>query len=106
MHIWVNSLLVESRILIFVFQLRTPMRVRLQLLAPFEESKVLLPLSPNISTVSELKKHVRSSLTSVLSLSTSPKDLLLEVDGFELLAGSSVGVIEGSDVVTLVDQRR
>lgn len=76
------------------------MRVRLQLLAPFDGSKVLVSLPSEARTVSDLKKHIRTSLSSVLALSSSSRDLLLEVDGFELLAGSSLDIIESGDIVT------
>ena len=77
------------------------MRVRLQLLAPFRESKLLLPLPTTISTISELKKHVRQSLSTVRDTAPSTRDILLEIDGFELLAGSLVrDVIEEKDVIT------
>jgi hypothetical protein len=77
------------------------MRVRLQLLAPFRESKLLLPLPATISTISELKKHIRQSLSTVRDTAPSTKDILLEIDGFELLAGSLVrDVVEEKDVIT------
>lgn len=76
------------------------MRIRLQLLPPFEESKALVLLPLNVRIITDLKRHIRHSLSSVLALTSSPKDLLLEIDGFELLAGSSVEVIEANDVVT------
>lgn len=76
------------------------MRVRLQLLAPFEESKALVLLPSDVQTIHELKRHLRQSLSTVLALTSSPKDLLLEIDGFELLPGSSTDIIEPSDVVT------
>lgn len=76
------------------------MRVRLHLVAPFDDSKVLVSLPKDAQTISDIKKHVRQSLSNVLALTTSPKDLLLEVDGFELLAGSAVDIIESTDVVT------
>jgi hypothetical protein len=77
------------------------MRVRLQLLAPFRQSKLLLPLPATISTISELKKHIRQSLSTVRDTAPSTKDILLEIDGFELLAGSLVrDVVEEKDVIT------
>ena len=79
------------------------MRVRLQLLAPFKESKLLLPLPATIATISDLKKHVRQSLSTVRDTAPSTKDILLEIDGFELLAGSLVcDVVEEKDVITYV----
>jgi hypothetical protein len=76
------------------------MRIRLQLLAPFEESKALVLLPEDVRTIQGIKRHIRQSLSTVLALTNSPKDLLLEIDGFELLPGSSVDIIESSDVVT------
>ena len=79
------------------------MRVRLQLLSPFKEAKLLLPLPDTIRTVTELKKHVRQSLSAVREIAPSNKDILLEIDGFELLPGSLVkGVVEDKDVITYV----
>lgn len=76
------------------------MRIRLQLLPPFEESKALVLLPLDVQTILGLRRHLRHSLSTVLALTTSPKDLLLEIDGFELLPGSSIDVIEPADVVT------
>ena len=76
------------------------MRIRLQLLAPFEESKALVLLPLDVQNIHGLKRHIRQSLSSVLALTSTPKDLLLEIDGFELLPGSSINVIEPTDVVT------
>jgi len=79
------------------------MRVRLQLLAPFKESKLLLPLPTTTSTISDLKKHVRQSLSTVRDTAPSTRDILLEIDGFELLAGSLVSeLVEERDIITYV----
>jgi hypothetical protein len=75
-----------------------------QLLPPFNEAKLLLPIPETVQTVSELKKHVRQSLSSVRDIAPSIKDLLLEIDGFELLAGSLVRiVVEDKDIITYVN---
>jgi hypothetical protein len=77
------------------------MRIRLQLLPPFKEGKLLLPLPDTVTTVTELKKHVRQSLSTVRDIVQSTKDILLEIDGFELLPGSLVkDVVVEKDVIT------
>jgi hypothetical protein len=77
------------------------MRIRLQLLSPFKEGKLLLPLPDTIPTITELKRHIRQSLSTVRDIAQSTKDVLLEIDGFELLPGSLVkDVVEEKDVIT------
>lgn len=75
------------------------MRLKLSLIAPFPTSKVLLPVPADVSTVVQLKRHIRKSLSTVDGLTSSSRELVLEIDGFELLSGSEVGVIEPGDVV-------
>lgn len=77
------------------------MRIRIQLLPPFAETKLLLPLPDSVRTITDAKRFARQSLSSLQEIAASSKDLLLEIDGFELLAGSLVkDVIEDKDVVT------
>jgi hypothetical protein len=76
------------------------MRIKLALSAPFNPSKVLLPVPEDVKTISQLKKHVRQSLFTVSACSTTWRELKLEVDGFELLGGSQLDVLEEGDVVT------
>ena len=76
------------------------MRIKVSLSAPFNPSKVLLPVPQDIQTISQLKKHVRQSLSTVSACSTDWRELKLEVDGFELLGGSQLDVLEDGDVVT------
>jgi hypothetical protein len=79
------------------------MRIRVQLLAPFADAKLLLPLPDSVQTITDVKKFARQSLSSLRELAQSSKDLLLEIDGFELLPGSLVkDVVEDKDVVTYV----
>jgi hypothetical protein len=76
-----------------------PVRLRLVLLPPFEERKYLLPLPSEISNISGVKKWLIRSLNSVSSLTKSSKDIVLEVDGFELLGACDVDIIRDGDVV-------
>lgn len=78
------------------------MRIKVALLAPFTTSKILLPVSETIQTISHLKKHIHSSLSAVSKHATSWREIKLEIDGFELLAGSQVDIIEDGDVVSCV----
>jgi hypothetical protein len=75
------------------------MRVRLSLLPPFWESKILLPLPTEVTTISELRRHLVRSLSAISSVVDHPREVVLEIEGFELLGGSGVGVIEERDVV-------
>lgn len=75
------------------------MRVRLSLLPPFRESKILLPLPLEVTTISELRRHLVRSLAVVSSVVDHAREVVLEIEGFELLGGSAVGVIEEKDVV-------
>lgn len=81
------------------------MRIKVALLAPFTSSKILLPVSESISTISHLKKHIHSSLSAVSSQTESWREIKLEIDGFELLAGSQVNIIQDSDIVSYVSKR-
>jgi hypothetical protein len=76
------------------------MRLKLSLLAPFPSSKVLLPVPQEVKTIVQLKRHIRKSLSGVNEQTTSSREIVLDVDGFELLSGSEVGVIERDDVVS------
>lgn len=77
------------------------MRIRVHLLAPFADIKLLLPVPDTVQTVSDVKRYARQSLSSLRELAQSSKDLLLEIDGFELLPGSLLkDVVEDKDVVT------
>lgn len=77
-------------------------RVRLSLLAPFEPAKILFPMPADISRISHLKRHLVRSLSSIASVTTSAKELRLEIDGFELLSGAAIDVIREDDVVWFV----
>ena len=74
-------------------------RLRLELLPPFESHKFLLPLPPNVQTISSLKRWLVESLNSVSALAQNGKDIVLEVDGFELLGACDVDIIREGDVV-------
>jgi hypothetical protein len=78
------------------------MRVRLQLLPPFATSKVLLPIPGSVKTISDLRKHIVRSLSTVSSVVEYARELVLEIEGFELLPGSDLGVIEAGDVISFV----
>jgi hypothetical protein len=75
------------------------MRVRVSLTTPFPASKVLLPVGDEVQTISQLKKHIYNSLSTVPPLVNGWRDLRLEIDGFELLGGSGVDVLREGDVV-------
>lgn len=75
------------------------MRLKLSLLAPFPSIKVLLPVPEHVKTVIHLKRHIRQSLSVVHELTGSSRDVVLEIEGFELLGGSEMDVIENGDVV-------
>ncbi|WRT65184.1 uncharacterized protein IL334_002127 [Kwoniella shivajii] len=77
------------------------MRVKLTLLPPFQNTKIILPIAETVKTIHDLKKHILQSLSLVSQHASKAKELVLEIDGFELLAGSEVGVIEGGDIVTV-----
>ncbi|KAK4685082.1 hypothetical protein P7C73_g5071, partial [Tremellales sp. Uapishka_1] len=77
------------------------MRLRVSLQSPFPPQKLLLPLPATLSTVAALKSHLISSLSNLSHLKKG-KELVLEIDGFELLSGSLVGeVIREGDVITV-----
>ena len=78
------------------------MRVRLALLPPLTPLKILLPLPKSVKTISHLKKHLLESLSSVAQHVESWRGLKLEIEGFEVLGGSGIDVIEEGDVVTWV----
>lgn len=72
------------------------MRVKLHVLAPLPERKVVLPLHKG-ATIRAVAEGVALAL---LGGQVRGDDLVLEVDGFELLPDSSADVIDASDVVT------
>jgi len=76
------------------------MRIKTSLLSPFTPSKFLLPVPDTVKTISHLKKHLRTSLSSISERTAGWRELKLEVDGFELLGGSELQVVEPGDVVS------
>jgi len=78
------------------------MRVRISLLPPFSPTKVLLPVPDTTKTISQLKKHLYRSLSSIAQHAEGWIELRLEIEGFELLAGNEINVIEEGDVVSYV----
>lgn len=76
------------------------MRVKITLLAPFSLSKILLPVPETVKSIADLKRHIHSSLSAVQDHAGLWRDLKLEIDGFELLIGSRVDIIEPEDVVS------
>ena len=72
------------------------------LLPPFLPAKILLPVPENVETISELKKLIHRSLSSVSNVVDSSRELKLSLDGFELLGGSGVDLIQLEDVVESV----
>ncbi|KAK8846621.1 hypothetical protein IAR55_005707 [Kwoniella newhampshirensis] len=78
------------------------MRIKITLLPPFQPQKFLLPVaSEEIRTVTHLKKHLIKSISAVAHHAKSAKELVLEIDGFELLGGSQVDIVEATDVVSV-----
>jgi hypothetical protein len=83
---------------------RRAMRIKLHTLAPLPERKVLFPVN-SAHTVAALAEQVCASvITPAISRGRPPRahELVLEVDGFELLPNSSANVLEQNDVVTWV----
>ena len=78
------------------------MRVRISLLAPFGPSKVLVPIPNDVQTISQLKKHLFRSLSSIAQHADGWRQLRLEIEGFALLGGSELSVLEEGDVVSFV----
>ncbi|WWC87327.1 uncharacterized protein L201_002216 [Kwoniella dendrophila CBS 6074] len=77
------------------------MRIKLALLLPFTSSKFILPVPKTVKTINDLKKHILKSLSAVSQHASKARELVLEIDGFELLTGSAVDVIENEDVVSV-----
>ena len=75
------------------------MRLRISLLPPFAPSKFLLPVPETVKTISHLKKHLRTSLSGITERTEDWREIKLEVEGFELLGGSEVNVVELGDIV-------
>lgn len=73
--------------------LNTDMRVKVHVLAPLPERKVILAV-PDGASVSALEAQVRASVPGLRG------DVVLEVDGFELLSGQVAEVLQPADVVT------
>ena len=76
------------------------MRVRISLLPPFGPTKVLLPLLASVQTVSHLKKHLFKSISTFSQHANGWRELRLEIEGFELLAGSELTILEEGDVIS------
>lgn len=75
------------------------MRIKLSLLPPFPPSRILFPVPSDIKTITHLKKYLIKSLSSVAQHASSSQELLLEIEGFQLLSGSDLNIIEPTDVV-------
>jgi len=74
-------------------------RIRISLLTPFRPANLLLLLPQNIDSISDLKKHLFSSLSAIALHASSAKQLRLEIEGFELLGGSELDIVREDDVV-------
>jgi len=75
------------------------MRVKIHSGAPLPEHKFLLPVTAS-ETIAQLADRVRASLVAISSASVPPAhELLLEIDGFQLLDDSTADVLEANDVV-------
>ncbi|EIW68592.1 hypothetical protein TREMEDRAFT_63059 [Tremella mesenterica DSM 1558] len=76
-------------------------RLKLSLLPPLvsQTQNLLLPIPQDIETISQLRKHIFRSLSTVRDGVQSSKEIRLEIEGFELLPGSEVDIIQDGDVV-------
>lgn len=75
------------------------MRLKLSLLPPFKQSNVLIPVPGDLKTICDLKKYLRSSLSTVAEQSENWREIKLEIEGFELLGKSDINLIENGDIV-------
>lgn len=75
------------------------MRIKLSFLPPFPSSRILLLVPNDVKTITHLKKYLIKSLSSVAQHASSSHELLLEIEGFQLLSGSDLNIIEPTDVV-------
>lgn len=75
------------------------MRLKLSLLPPFKESNILILVPGDLKTICDLKKYLRSSLSTVAEQSENWREIKLEIEGFELLGKSDINLIENGDIV-------
>ncbi|KLT42748.1 hypothetical protein CC85DRAFT_302072 [Cutaneotrichosporon oleaginosum] len=73
------------------------MRVKLHILPPLPERKVVLPLQPGV-TIGAFAEGVALALIGGAVRGT---DLLLEIDGFELLPDTAADILNPDDIVTV-----
>ena len=73
-------------------------RLKLSLLPPFAPQKLLFPIDEHVRTIAGLKNRLIKSLAAV-SLAGHAGALVLEIEGFELLPGSGIDIINEYDVV-------
>jgi hypothetical protein len=78
------------------------MRIRISLLSPFQPAKYLIPLPLEVTTITDLKRHLILSLSALSEHAKTYRDIKLEIGGFELLAGSEIQVIEDGDIIECV----
>ncbi|RXK42104.1 hypothetical protein M231_00461 [Tremella mesenterica] len=76
-------------------------RLKLSLLPPLvsQTQNLLLPIPQDIETISQLRKHIFRSLSTVRDGVQSSKEIRLDIEGFELLPGSEIDIIQDGDVV-------
>lgn len=74
-------------------------RIRIALLPPFQPAKYVLALPDELHTIKDLKRYLVQSLSAVQAVVNHGRELCLEIDGFELLAGSWIGVLREDDVI-------
>lgn len=75
-----------------------PSRLRISLLPPFPAGKYLLPIPSTLNTTSDLQRHILATVENVRGLVRHPKEICLEVDGFEVIDGP-LDILREGDVV-------
>lgn len=78
------------------------MRIKLSLESPFPCQKILIQIPETIKTVSNLKKHISKSISTVPTIVKTWKEIKLEIEGYEILGGSEIDIISADDVVSYV----
>lgn len=76
------------------------MRLKLQLLAPLPIAKYLLSVPDTLNSIASLKAFLALELAPLVELRVRGTGITLEIDGFELVENSSIGVLQPEDVVS------
>jgi hypothetical protein len=79
------------------------MRLKLQTNPPLSPLKAWFPLpdslSPTLSTINELKRHLCTHFPILSKSCITAKDIVLELDEFELLDETELGVLRDGDLI-------